>query len=104
MKSKTIKMGRLFACSLMIATIFAFVNPAQAITVQVSSNQPWTDTGLTVSPGDVISITASGDVIYADPDADHHTDPEGTDNEPGGCSFVVTDPAVPAAVAHWKHC
>ena len=99
MKSKTIKIGSLVACLLMIATIFAFVNPAQAAitkTVQVSSNQPWTDTGLTVSPGDVISITASGDVIYADPDADHHTDPDGTTNPSGGCTFVVNDSTVPA--------
>ena len=56
MKSKTIKIGSLVACLVMLATIFVLVNPAQAVitkTVQVSSKQPWTDTGLTVSPGDV---------------------------------------------------
>ena len=65
-------------------------------TVQVSSNQPWTDTGLTVLQGDMISITASGTVIFADPHTpEHTTGPDGKPGPSGGCSYVVTDPSVP---------
>ena len=71
--------------------------PAPAVkVVEILTTRPWSDTGLIVSPGDVISISASGDVIYADPDADNHTGPDGTRNPSGGCNYVVMDRSVPA--------
>lgn len=66
-------------------------------TVTIPSTQPWTDTGLNVSPGDVISISASGTVIFADPHTpENTTGPDGKTGPSGGCSFVVTNAAVPA--------
>jgi len=91
------RVGMLGLLVLILSLIFPGIVHAQTtVTVIIPSTQPWTDTGLTVSAGDVISITASGDVIYADPDTDHHAGPDGTDNPSGTCKYVVTNSAVPA--------
>lgn len=65
-------------------------------TVTIPSTQPWTDTGLTVSQGDVITVSASGTVIFADPHTpENTTGPDGKTGPSGGCTFVVTSAAVP---------
>ena len=64
--------------------------------VTVKSTVPWTSTGIKVGPKDTISIEASGSVIYADPDDEHTTGPNGTSNTSGVCSLVVTHPDVRA--------
>ena len=71
--------------------------PGSAATVvEILSLQPWTDTGIILSPGDVLSIEVSGIVTYGGPDSSSKTGPEGTDNPSGGCAYVVTDRSVPA--------
>lgn len=62
----------------------------------VVSTQPWTPTGITVGPNDVISIKALGYVIYANPPEHAITEPDGTNNPPGGCNYVVMDESVNA--------
>ena len=65
------------------------------VTISVPSTQPWTDTGITVSSGDTITITASGSVIFADPHTpEHATGPDGKPQPWGGCGYVVTSSAV----------
>lgn len=79
------------------AEVLPTPSPASIITtIDVRSTQPWTATGITVGYGDKLTFVASGEVIYADPDDEHVTGPNGTENPSGGCGNVVTDPAVPA--------
>ncbi len=50
-------------------------------TVTIPGTQLWVDTGLTVSPGDEISIEASGTIIYGDPHNEANTaGPEGKED------------------------
>jgi len=81
----------------------AFPPPGQKATpgpaatmVEILTSQPWTDTGIILSPGDALSIEVTGSVQYADPDSTTETGPGGTDNPSGGCNYVVTDRSVPA--------
>ena len=48
-------------------TIIVQGQTATTVTISVPSTQPWTDTEITVSSGDTITITASGTVIFGDP-------------------------------------
>lgn len=61
-------------------------------TVTISSKQAWTDTGITVSPGDIIHITATGSINYAP--TSPATGPNGSGN-PSGPSYLVLDPSIP---------
>lgn len=55
-------MKKLVLCTLLIALMVAFesVVNANTTTVTVSANPLWADTGIILSPGSVISITATG--------------------------------------------
>jgi len=50
------------ASTILLASKFTKVAAAQSITVTVPSTQPWTDTGLTVSPGDA-DATVNGVIV-----------------------------------------
>jgi hypothetical protein len=80
------------------ASPFVGVASAQSVTVTLTipSTQPWTDTGLVVSYGDLLSISASGTVVFADPHTAKNTaTPDGKPGNGGTCSYVATDPSVP---------
>ena len=62
-------------------------------TVKVSSKEAWTDTGVVVSQGDILSITASGNIIFDS--AGRNSGPDGSTDFPGGCSMFVTHGGAP---------
>ena len=77
-------------------TIIVQGQTATTVTISVPSTQPWTDTEITVSSGDTITITASGTVIFGDPhSAETTTGPDGKSEPWGGCSYPVTSSSVP---------
>jgi hypothetical protein len=53
------------------------------LTIQVKATQPWTDTGLTVSPGSIVTVTASGTLYVGatDPGTPPTGKPTQTTNE-----------------------
>src|SRR5262245_5823438 len=61
--------------------------------LSVPATAPWTDSGLVVRAGDRLEIRAWGAVSYGD--AASAVTPNGLERG-GGCSFVVTNNAVPA--------
>ncbi len=67
----------------------------ESVIVSIPATQLWVDTGLTVSPGDQISITASGTAIFGDPQHANSAGPDGTQSF-SNPTFLVTDPAIPA--------
>ena len=67
----------------------------RSVTLTVPINVPWTDTGIDVKDGDTICIEAKGDVIFADPDSEHHAGPDGRAATGGGCTYLVTRDGVP---------
>ena len=60
-------------------------------TVTVSSKQAWTDTGLTVSQGDVISIAASGTITWDT--AGRNSGSNGSESD--SCSTLITKQVAP---------
>lgn len=78
------------------ATGTAAPDPSKTIvTVVVPANTPWTDTGIDVQAGDALEIRAWGRATV-DSLTSKTASPTGLGRGPGGCAFVVTDPAVPA--------
>jgi hypothetical protein len=61
----------------------------------VPATVPWTDTGIRVAAGDALEIRAWGRVRFDGP-AMASASPQGSGRPGGGCTFVVTDPAVAA--------
>jgi len=81
----------------MMPVASASADTTETKTMQIPSTQPWTDTGLIVSPGDTISITASGNVYYAHAgDPNYLVGPEGLIGyrHPCECCYVVTSTEV----------
>ena len=75
--------------------VAAIAIPTQTVVISIPSTRPWTDTGILVSPGDVISITASGSVSWDSSGV--QVGPDGRyDTGQGSCGFVVMDSNVPA--------
>ena len=67
--------------------------PDQSLLLNVAATEPWTDTGLTVYPGDRLSVRAWGSVRAGD--LDRPVPPAGRSAKGGGCSYVVTDSRIP---------
>jgi hypothetical protein len=67
----------------------------ESLILNVPASSPWTDTGVTVLPGDRLEIRAWGRVKYGDADTGRGVGPVG-EGRGGACSFVVTDETVPA--------
>ena len=63
--------------------------PASATsTVQVSSTEPWTDTGVDCGPGEVLDISATGTVLHNKDSADSTVSPDGL-TDPGYRQYNV---------------
>jgi hypothetical protein len=70
--------------------------PFLILTLDVPATAPWTDTGIVVLPGDRLQIRAWGTAKFADAGSPHAVGPQGSGQGGGGCTYVVTDPSVPA--------
>ena len=67
MKLRRLSLILLICGVMMIIAVGATVNPASAETstsVPIVANQPWTDSGVSVEAGQVISISASGTIAF----------------------------------------
>jgi hypothetical protein len=63
--------------------------------VDVSSTEPWTDTGLVLGAGDRVEMRAWGTVKFDGGRGGATVTPRGVAGPAGGCGFVATDPKVP---------
>jgi hypothetical protein len=70
--------------------------PDEIVFLDIPATAPWTDTGVSVHPGDRIQITARGTVGFDGPSAARKATPTGTSDLAGGCEFVVIDGSVAA--------
>jgi hypothetical protein len=96
--------GRLFAltAALSLTTLAAVAaaqrtsppRPDESLILNVPATAPWTDTGIVVRAGDRLQIRAWGQVKFGD-EVGRGVTPSGL-GKGGGCSFVVTNAAVPA--------
>ena len=71
----------------------------QNLTMSVPSTQPWTDTGLDVAAGDIITITVTGEVKYGDPANENTAGPDGI-GLPSGCATPVDNSVYNAVVGN----
>lgn len=96
MKTKVVYLTMALALVFSMAAVIVPAERAVAQTsVSIPATQLWVDTGVTVSPGDEINITASGTVFFGDPHNEANT--AGPDGKPypSNCAMLVSDPAVP---------
>ena len=63
--------------------------------IDVPASAAWTDSGVTIKPGDRIDIRAWGRIRYADVNEGAESAPAGAGSS-GQCEFVVLDARVPA--------
>ncbi len=56
-RSSALLLGTLLSCAALGAQV---TTTAKSITVQVTTTQPWTDSGLDLQPGDLVEISATG--------------------------------------------
>lgn len=86
--------GAVLAVLLLVPVASAHADGSQeTVTVTVPSTQPWADTGLTVSAGDQISITAWGSVSWDYTGVP--AGPDGRERDQDMCHYVVMDSDVP---------
>src|SRR5436305_5925352 len=92
-------MRRFLLTTLIIVSLFALFSPSlrpkaiasshdTSVTVNVDGTQPWTDTGIDLSSGNSVSITASGTVYFADGPALPYG-PNGDTSCTGGSGFTA---------------
>ncbi|MBI4454770.1 MAG: alpha/beta fold hydrolase [Acidobacteria bacterium] len=61
---------------------------AQSVTISVSSKAAWTDSGLVVQAGDLITISGSGSIQYDS--AGSTVGPDGFDTTSSACNYLIT--------------
>ena len=71
-----------------------FRRPDERTMLSIPATAQWTDTGLSLRPGDHLQLRGWGTVTLGDAPRRRAT-PRGA-GAGGGCTFVVTDPSVPA--------
>lgn len=73
--------------------------PHEIVTVLVLATAPWTDTGIRLSSGDLVEITAWGRVTF-DRASSASAAPKGSGRRGGGCTFVVGDAAAQSLIGN----
>jgi hypothetical protein len=69
---------------------------AERALVQVLSREPWTDTGISIEPGDRVQIRAWGTVVIDRAKTARSVGPNGIATSGAGCQYLVTIPSISA--------
>jgi hypothetical protein len=93
----------LLAATVLAASWLAAQNASQDLTVQVSPAQAWTDTGLDLQAGEVISITASAGPSTSATQGLPACDPAGITNSSAGSGALPLTSAAPGALIARLH-